>query len=67
MKTKDLRQKNRVELEKMLKDLHAQLLEQRMSRVQSQMPKTHIVKQLKHDIAVVSTIINEKELERVEG
>ncbi|KKS18717.1 MAG: 50S ribosomal protein L29 [Parcubacteria group bacterium GW2011_GWC1_41_7] len=62
MKNKDLRQKSRVELEKMLKDLRAQLLEQRMARVQSQISKTHIAKKTKRDIAVVSTILREQDI-----
>lgn len=62
MKNKELRQKSKIELEKMLKDLRAQLLEQRMARVQSQISKTHVAKKVRRDIAVVSTILRERDV-----
>ncbi len=59
-KTKDLRELSLNELDKKLRDLRQELLQSRLNKRTGQLERTHLLRELRHDIARVRTVLNEK-------
>ncbi|MCP5325265.1 MAG: 50S ribosomal protein L29 [Oceanospirillaceae bacterium] len=60
MKATDLRQKSADELKGELKDLLADQFKYRMQKATGQLGQTHLLKEVRRDIARVKTIIQQK-------
>lgn len=60
MKAQDLREKSVTELSAELKDLLADQFKYRMQKATGQLGQTHLLKEVRRDIARVKTIINQK-------
>lgn len=60
-KTKDLRELSINELDKKLRDLRQELLQSRLNKRTGQLERTHLLRELRHDIARVHTVLREKE------
>ena len=60
MKAQDLREKSVAELNAELKDLLADQFKYRMQKATGQLGQTHLLKEVRRDIARVKTIINQK-------
>ena len=60
MKAQDLREKSIDELGSELKDLLADQFKYRMQKATGQLGQTHLLKEVRRDIARVKTIINQK-------
>jgi len=60
MKAQDLREKSVDELNSELKDLLADQFKYRMQKATGQLGQTHLLKEVRRDIARVKTIINQK-------
>jgi large subunit ribosomal protein L29 len=60
MKAQDLREKTVEELNAELKDLLADQFKYRMQKATGQLGQTHLLKEVRRDIARVKTIINQK-------
>lgn len=61
MKTAQLRQKSKSELQRMLADFREKLREMRFNLVSGKVKNIREVRELKKDIARILTILNEKE------
>ncbi|WP_396587859.1 50S ribosomal protein L29 [Bermanella sp. R86510] len=61
MKAQDLREKSVDELNSELKDLFADQFKYRMQKATGQLGQSHLLKEVRRDIARVKTIINQKE------
>ena len=59
MKTKELREKTRDELEEVYDDLREELFKLRAQRAVSQLEKSHRVKEVRRTIARVLTVLND--------
>ncbi len=59
-KTKDLRELSLNELDKKLRDLRQELLQSRLNKRTGQLERTHLLRELRHDVARVRTVLNEK-------
>ena len=59
-KIKDLRELSDVELVKKLRDLREELLNSRLSKQTGQLEKSHLLKELRRDIARVQTLLKQK-------
>jgi large subunit ribosomal protein L29 len=62
MKTADLRKKSTEELKKELLDLRKEQFNLRMQKKIGQLPKSHLIRNAKKDIARLKTVMNEKRL-----
>ncbi|EAT11908.1 50S ribosomal protein L29 [Bermanella marisrubri] len=60
MKAQDLREKSVDELNAELKDMLADQFKYRMQKATGQLGQTHLLKEVRRDIARVKTIINQK-------
>lgn len=60
-KPKDLRELSINELDKKLRDLRQELLQNRLNKRTGQLERTHLLRELRHDIARVNTVLREKE------
>jgi large subunit ribosomal protein L29 len=60
MKAQDLREKSVIELNVQLKDLLADQFKYRMQKATGQLGQSHLIKEVRRDIARVKTIINQK-------
>jgi large subunit ribosomal protein L29 len=60
MKAQDLREKSVTELSAELKDLLADQFKYRMQKATGQLGQSHLLKEVRRDIARVKTIINQK-------
>lgn len=60
MKAQDLREKSADELNVELKGLLADQFKYRMQKATGQLGQTHLLKEVRRDIARVKTIINQK-------
>jgi large subunit ribosomal protein L29 len=60
MKAQDLREKTVEELNAELKDLLADQFKYRMQKATGQLGQTHLLKEVRRDIARVKTVINQK-------
>ncbi|OUS28039.1 50S ribosomal protein L29 [Gammaproteobacteria bacterium 45_16_T64] len=60
MKTSELRDKNVEELNEELLGLRRHQFNQRMEHATGQMNQSHLLKQVRRDIARVKTVLNEK-------
>jgi len=60
MKAQDLREKTVEELKAELKDLLADQFKYRMQKATGQLGQTHLLKEVRRDIARVKTVINQK-------
>ena len=60
MKASELRNKSGEELEAMLKDLKTELFNLRFQHAVNQLENPHQIAEVKHDIARVMTVLNEK-------
>ena len=60
MKATELRNKTSAELEAMLKDLKTELFNLRFQHAVNQLENPHQIAEVKHDIARVMTVLNEK-------
>jgi large subunit ribosomal protein L29 len=60
MKAQDLREKSVDELGTELKDLLADQFKYRMQKATGQLGQSHLLKEVRRDIARVKTIINQK-------
>jgi len=60
MKAQDLREKSVDELNAELKDLLADQFKYRMQKATGQLGQSHLLKEVRRDIARVKTIINQK-------
>ena len=60
MKAQDLREKSATELQAELKDLLADQFKYRMQKATGQLGQSHLLKEVRRDIARVKTIINQK-------
>ena len=60
MKAQDLRAKSVVELQAELKDLLADQFKYRMQKATGQLGQTHLLKEVRRDIARVKTVIQQK-------
>lgn len=60
MKAQDLREKSVAELSAELKDLLADQFKYRMQKATGQLGQSHLLKEVRRDIARVKTIINQK-------
>lgn len=60
MKAQDLREKTVDELKAELKDLLADQFKYRMQKATGQLGQTHLLKEVRRDIARVKTVINQK-------
>lgn len=60
MKAAELRDKTTEELQTQLLELLKEQFTRRVQKATGQMAQTHEIKQLRHDIARVKTVINEK-------
>jgi large subunit ribosomal protein L29 len=60
MKAQDLREKSIDELGSELRDLLADQFKYRMQKATGQLGQTHLLKEVRRDIARVNTIINQK-------
>lgn len=58
----DLRKKDSAELEQIVVDLKAKLLEQRFAAANGEAVKPHTIKEIKKTIAKALTILNERSL-----
>ncbi len=63
LKTRDLRDQTREELEKRVNDLEEQLFKLRFQKATGQMDDVHKIRNAKKDLARVKTLINEKSRE----
>lgn len=63
MKTAELRNKSNEELQKELLDLRKEQFNLRMQKKIGQLPKSHLIRKAKKDIARLKTVMNEKRLE----
>lgn len=61
MKTSELRDKTVAELQAQLEQLRKDQFGQRMQKVTGQLGQTHLLKEVRRDIARVKTIISEKQ------
>ena len=61
MKAEELRKKTTEELKTELVALHKEQFNLRMQKGVGQMPKSHLYKRVRHDIARAKTILAEKE------
>lgn len=61
MKLSELRDKNINELRQLLLDQQKEQFKFRMAKGMGEAPKSHLVKNLRRDVARTNTIINEKE------
>ena len=61
MKASELREKSVVDLNKELLELRREQFNLRMQQGMGETPRPHHFKQVRHDIARVKTILNEKE------
>lgn len=59
MKTQDFKQKTLPELNKILKELKEKMFEFKALKVHSQLKKSHLLKEVKKNIARVLTAINQ--------
>ncbi len=59
MEAKELRQKSTGELQKLLQELREKLFEYRLQLAQNQMKKSHLVGEIRADIARVMMVLNE--------
>jgi large subunit ribosomal protein L29 len=66
MKAKELRQKSSEELNQELTELSEELFKLKMQKGLGQVAKPHNFKKVRHEIARIKTIVNEKERERHE-
>jgi large subunit ribosomal protein L29 len=62
MKTADLRKKTKEELKTELLALRKEQFNLRMQKKIGQLPKTHLIRKAKKDIARLKTVMNEKRL-----
>lgn len=62
MNTADLRNKTIDELKKELLDLRKEQFNLRMQKKIGQLPKSHLIRKTKKDIARLKTVMNEKRL-----
>jgi len=60
MKASDLRAKNPADLNKELTDLLREQFNLRMQRGSGQLTRTHLLKEVRRNIAQIKTILNEK-------
>lgn len=60
MNAQDLREKSVTELTAELKDLFADQFKYRMQKATGQLGQSHLLKEVRRDIARVKTIINQK-------
>jgi len=60
MKAQDLREKSTAELQAELKDLLADQFKYRMQKATGQLGQTHLLKEVRRDIARVKTTIQQK-------
>lgn len=60
MKASDLRQKTKAELDSMLNDLVRERFNLRMQKGTGQLTKPSEVKRVRHSIARIQTVLNEK-------
>ena len=60
MNAQDLREKSAAELQAELKDLLADQFKYRMQKATGQLGQSHLLKEVRRDIARVKTIINQK-------
>ena len=60
MKAKEIREMSVSELEAKLKDLKAELFNLRFQHAINQLDNPHQISEVKHDIARVMTVLNEK-------
>ena len=60
MKAQDLREKTVEELNAELKDLLADQFKYRMQKATGQLGQTHLLKEVRRDIARVKTVMNQK-------
>ena len=61
MNAQELREKNKDQLQGELKELLRQQFNLRMQKGMGETPKTHLIRQVRRDIARVKTIMNEQE------
>lgn len=61
MNAQELREKNKDQLQDELKELLRQQFNLRMQKGMGETPKTHLMRQVRRDIARVKTIMNEQE------
>lgn len=59
MEAKELRQKSAGELHKLLQELREKLFEYRLQRAQNQMKKSHLIGEVRADIARIMMVLNE--------
>lgn len=60
MKSKDIRELSPVEIEKKLRDTRDELLQARLQKQTGQLENTHLLHELRRDIARLHTILTEK-------
>ena len=60
MKASELREKSTSELEKKLLELLKEQLQLRMQKGMGEMPKPHLFKQIRRNIALLKTLLREK-------
>ena len=60
MKAQDLREKSTAELQAELKDLLADQFKYRMQKATGQLGQSHLLKEVRRDIARVKTVIQQK-------
>lgn len=61
MKASDLREKSVEELQSQLEDLYKDQFNNRMQKSTGQLGQTHLLRDVKRDIARVKTLLNEKQ------
>ena len=66
MKTDDLRKMSVSELQKELASVQRELFNLRMQKGTDQLSRPHVMREVRHNIARVKTILKEKELEGAE-
>ncbi len=62
-----LRQKTIAELETLLNDLYTQLAQKRMEKALGKLKQTHLIKDIRYQIAFIKTIITQKQSKESHG
>jgi len=60
MKAQELREKSADELNEQLQGLLREQFQMRMRKVTGQLGQTHLLKQLRRDVARIKTVLNDK-------
>lgn len=67
MKSKDIKQletKSEVELQKLIKEMQRDLVDLRMKKSIGKLKNLRQIKMLRHDLAIINTVLSKKQLNR---